>query len=75
MGDNKLVITTEPKTIHFDLSKNVDNNLKYQIHFIMKYNDLLAEHTKLVNYCPDISMETIFMNTEQQSKLTKQICS
>ena len=25
--DNKLVVITEPKTIHFDLPKNVDKNL------------------------------------------------
>ena len=25
---------TEPKTIHFDLPKNVNNNLKYIMHFI-----------------------------------------
>ena len=29
--DNKLVLITQPKTIHFDLSKDVDNNLKYEI--------------------------------------------
>ena len=27
--DNKFVIITRPKTIHFDLTKNVENNLKY----------------------------------------------
>ena len=37
--DNKLVTITEPKAICFDLSKDVDNNLKY------KHNELLAEHT------------------------------
>ena len=37
--DNKLVTITEPKTICFDLSKDVYNNLKY------KHNELLAEHT------------------------------
>ena len=25
--DDKLAIITEPKTVHFDLSKDVDNNL------------------------------------------------
>ena len=24
IGDNKLVITTEPKTVHFDISKDVE---------------------------------------------------
>ena len=31
IGDNKLVITTEPKTIHFDLLRNVGNILKHEI--------------------------------------------
>ena len=66
MGENKLVIKTEPKTIYFDLSKNADNNLKYQIHFAIKYNDLSAEHTRLFNYFLNISMKMIFMNTENR---------
>ena len=51
--DNKLVIIAEPKTIYFDLPVDVDNNLKYQIDFIIKYNEFLAEHTikKIVDYC------------------------
>ena len=32
----KRVIITEPKTIYFDLSKVVDNNLKYETEFILK---------------------------------------
>ena len=36
--DNKLVIITETKTVHFDLSEDVDNNLKYEIDFIIKDN-------------------------------------
>ena len=70
MMDNKLKITTEQKTIHFDLSKDVDSNLKYQIDFIMKCNELLAKHTRLVNYCPDISIETILMNTIKEMNHT-----
>ena len=34
--------------------------------FIIKHSQPLAEHTiktRLVNYCPNISIETIFMNT------------
>ena len=31
---NKLVILTEPKTIHFDLPKNVDKNLKHEIYLV-----------------------------------------
>ena len=44
--NNKLAITTEPKTFHFDLSKDVDINLKHEIHFIIKHNELLSGHTK-----------------------------
>ena len=54
-GDNKLVITTESKTVHFDLSKIVGNNLKHEIDFIIKRNERLAVYTikmKLGNYCP-----------------------
>ena len=43
--DNKLAIITESKTVNFDLSKDLDNNLKYEINFIIKHNKLLAEHT------------------------------
>ena len=42
--DNKLVIITEPNTIHFDLHENVQKNLKYQIDSITKHNEFLAEH-------------------------------
>ena len=28
IGGNKLVITTKPKTVYFDLRKNFENNLK-----------------------------------------------
>ena len=40
--DNKLAITAEPKTIHFDLPKDVYNNLKHQIDSTIKHNKLLA---------------------------------
>ena len=67
VGDNKLVIIIEPKTFCFNLSKDVDNNLKQENDFIIKHNEILAEHTintRLVYYSPNISMETTFMNTE-----------
>ena len=47
IGDNKLVITTTLTTFHFYLAKD-DINLKHEICFIMKYNELLAEH-KIIN--------------------------
>ena len=43
--DDKLVITTEPKTSYFDLPKDVDNNLKHKIDSVIKHNELLVEHT------------------------------
>ena len=45
IGDDKLVIITEPKTIRFSLSKDVDNNLKYEVYFIIKDDEFLAEDT------------------------------
>ena len=43
--NNRLVIITEPKDIHFDLPKDIGNNSKHEIYFIIKYNEFLAEHT------------------------------
>ena len=43
--DKKLVIITEPKTTYFDLPKKVDNILKHEIDFIIKYKWFLSEHT------------------------------
>ena len=43
--DNKLVIIIELKTIHFDLPKDVVNNLKHKIDFIIKCREFLAENT------------------------------
>ena len=37
IGDNKLVITTEPKNFYFDLPKNVGNSLKHEIDSIIKH--------------------------------------
>ena len=42
---NKLVITTETKTFHFDLPKDVGNNLKHEIDFIIKHKEFLADQT------------------------------
>ena len=43
-GDIMIVITAEPKTFHFDLAKDVDINLKHETYYIIKHNELLAEH-------------------------------
>ena len=44
IGDNKLVIITESKTICFDLSKYVGKNLKDEIDFTIKHNEILTQH-------------------------------
>ena len=36
--DNKLIIITEPKIIHFHLPKMVGNKLKDKSHVIIKHN-------------------------------------
>ena len=64
---NKLVIITEPNIIHFDSTKDIDENLKHKTDSIIKHNKFLPEHrikTKLDNYYSKISMETIIMITE-----------
>ena len=69
-----MVVTREPKTFYFNFyrPKNVYKNLKHEIKFIIKNNaSSLAENkikTRLINYCSNISMETIFMNTENSKK-------
>ena len=42
---NMLVTVTEPKTFCFDLPKQFDKNLKHEIDFIIKYNEILSNHT------------------------------
>ena len=37
--DNKLIIIVEPKTIHLDLPKGVNNYLKHEIDYVIKHND------------------------------------
>ena len=67
MEENRIV-TRDYKTFYFefDWPKDVDGSLKHKIEFIIKSNESLAENkiriAKLSNYCPSISMETIFMS-------------
>ena len=42
--DNKLIIIAKPKTIRFDLTKDVCNDSKYEINSIKKHNEFLADH-------------------------------
>ena len=65
MGDNKLEITTERKNIYFDLPKDDSINL-YEAHSIIKHIDFKI---RLDNYCSNISMGTILMNTEKLKRI------
>ena len=67
-----MVAIGEPKTFYFDfdLPKDVDKNLKHETELVIKNNEPLAENkkkTRLDNHCPNISMKTIFMNTENSN--------
>ena len=44
--EENLVAIIEPKTLYFDFDwpKNVDENLKHEIEFIIKSNESLAEN-------------------------------
>ena len=44
--EENIVVIREPKTFyfHFDWPKNVDENLKHEIEFIIKSNESLAEN-------------------------------
>ena len=44
IGENKLVITKEHTTFHFDLPRDASINFKDWIHLIKKHDELLAEH-------------------------------
>ena len=43
--DNKFVIIAKSKTFHFDLPEDFGNNLKHETDSIIKYIEILAEHT------------------------------
>ena len=70
MEDNTIVIR-DPKTFcfNFDCQKYVDEHLKHEIEFIIKSNESLTGNKikkGLNNYYKNISVETIFMNTENR---------
>ena len=74
MEENMIVIRG-PKTFCFNfyLPKEVDENLKREIEFIIKRNESLAENkikNQIEQLLSNISMETIFINTEN-SKTNK----
>ena len=43
--NNKLVIITVPKSTHLDLPKDIGNNFKHEIDFIIKHNKFVAGYT------------------------------
>ena len=60
---NKLVIIIEPKSIYFDSSYKIDNNLEDEIYFFMKHNEFFSwACNKKTRYGPNMSKETIFLN-------------
>ena len=69
MEENMIVIT-DPKTSYFDFdwSKDVDENSKHKIKFILKSKKYLAKNkikSKIEQlYCTDINVEIIFTKTE-----------
>ena len=65
-----MIVIRDPKTFYFDFDwpKDVEMNLKHEIEYIIKINAPLAQKKikmRRNNYYPNISMETIFMNTER----------
>ena len=54
-----MIVIRDSKTFYldFDWPEDIHEKLKHEIEFIIKINELN-------NYCPNISMATIFMNTE-----------
>ena len=44
IDDNKPVMITEPKTICFNVPKDVGNNLNHGTDSIIKHNEFLTEH-------------------------------
>ena len=68
MEENVIVIR-DPKSFYFvfDWPKNVNDNLKHETEFIIKSNESLAENKrkeKIEQFLLNVSMEIIFMNTE-----------
>ena len=68
--EDDIFIIRELKTFYFnfDQPKDLDKNLKYEIEFIIKCNESSAQNKlkmRLNNYCQNIIMETIFMDTKK----------
>ena len=61
---NKLVITTESKKFCFDLSRDADINIEHELLYLSISINSIAEKTRLDNYYPNVSTETILLSTE-----------
>ena len=79
--EKNMVLIWKPKTFyfHFDLSKDVDKNLKHEIQFIIKSNESLAENKKkkkIEQLLPKYKHgNDIHEHGKQQKKWTSSICS
>ena len=70
-----MVVIREPKTFYFDFewSKNVDNNLKLEIKFIIKCNESLAENkmkNEIEQLLSKIGMEMMYMENSKNNRTT-----
>ena len=79
INGNTLVIITVPKTIHFYLPEDFDNNFKHEIDFIIKQNKLLVDHT-LKNKISRLLLKhkhrnNIHEREKMHNEGTTQICS
>ena len=69
MEENMIVIR-DPKTFYFgfDWPKDVDNNLKYEIEYIIKSNESLAENKVKKNKIEQLFSEYKHGNEHEQGK-------
>ena len=77
--DNKLVMSTEPKSFRFDLPKIADNKFNQEIYSIIKHNKSLSEQT-IKNEVRQLLSKYKYENNihehrKQQNVWTTQICS
>ena len=78
--EKNMIVIRDPKTyyFHFDWPKRVDENLKYEIEFIIKSNESLAEN-KIKNEMEQLLLKYKYENDiheqgKQQNERTTQIC-
>ena len=71
MKDNKSIIIIEPKPFHFVLTKDAGDNMKHEIDFIIKHNELLVKNTiknKIRQLLSKYKHGTIFINKKNIKK-------